>query len=157
MHVGGRGVGHPRVLTEVKPKKSNFSMINKTRMKNRTMYNTSHTAQPPLRGEAAGLKTPAASHLPLPYLGYVPWVKFKLFVHYSFIIVHHAKERCPGEVPGGPRGRIQIARGPSEKPIPGQKWDGTHRRSSFTKRNIFTTIRCLCKSCVLTWGIIHLE
>ena len=30
--------------------------------------------------------TPAASHRPLPYFGYVPWVKFKLFVHYSFII-----------------------------------------------------------------------
>ena len=40
----------------------------------------------PFRGEAAGLKTPAASHRPLPYFGYVPWVKFKLFVHYSFII-----------------------------------------------------------------------
>ena len=37
-------------------------------------------------GEAAGLRTPAASHRPLPYFGYVPWVKFKLFVHYSFII-----------------------------------------------------------------------
>ena len=36
--------------------------------------------------EAAGLRTPAASHRPLPYFGYVPWVKFKLFVHYSFII-----------------------------------------------------------------------
>ena len=40
----------------------------------------------PFRGEAAGLRTPAASHRPLPYFGYVPWVKFKLFVHYSFII-----------------------------------------------------------------------
>ena len=37
-------------------------------------------------GEAAGLRTPAASHRPLPYFGYVRWVKFKLFVHYSFII-----------------------------------------------------------------------
>ena len=32
------------------------------------------------------LRTPAASHRPLPYFGYVRWVKFKLFVHYSFII-----------------------------------------------------------------------
>ena len=40
----------------------------------------------PSPGEAAGLKTPAASHRPLPYFGYVPWVKFKLFVHYSFVI-----------------------------------------------------------------------
>ena len=117
------------------------------------MYNSFHTAQPPLRGEAAGLKTPAASHQPLPYLGYVPWVKFKLFVHHSFIIVHHAKERCPGEVPGGPRGRVQIARGPSEKPIPGQKWHGIHRRSSFTKRSVFTIVCLLCKSYVLTSGM----
>ena len=40
----------------------------------------------PSPGEAAGLRTPAASHRPLPYFGYVRWVKFKLFVHYSFII-----------------------------------------------------------------------
>ena len=40
----------------------------------------------PFRGEAAGLRTPAASHRPLPYLGCVPWLQFKLFVHYSFII-----------------------------------------------------------------------
>ena len=40
----------------------------------------------PFRGEAAGLRTPAASHRPLPYFGYVRWVKFKLFVRYSFII-----------------------------------------------------------------------
>ncbi len=39
----------------------------------------------PYRGEAAGLKTPAASHRPLPYFGYFRWVKFKLFVQYSFI------------------------------------------------------------------------
>ena len=32
------------------------------------------------------MRTPAASHRPLPYFGYVPWVKFQLFVHYSFII-----------------------------------------------------------------------
>ena len=32
------------------------------------------------------MRTPAASHRPLPYFGYVPWVKFKLFVHYSFIV-----------------------------------------------------------------------
>ena len=37
-------------------------------------------------GEAAGLRTPAASHRPLPYFGCVPWLKFKLFVHYSCII-----------------------------------------------------------------------
>ena len=37
-------------------------------------------------GEAAGLRTPAASHRPLPTLGYFRWVTFKLFVHYSFII-----------------------------------------------------------------------
>ena len=37
-------------------------------------------------GEAAGLRTPAASHRPLPTLGYFRWVMFKLFVHYSFII-----------------------------------------------------------------------
>ena len=37
-------------------------------------------------GEAAGLKTPAASHRPLPTLGDIRWVTFKLFVHYSFII-----------------------------------------------------------------------
>ena len=30
--------------------------------------------------------TPAASHRPLTYLGNVPWLRFKLFVHYSFII-----------------------------------------------------------------------
>ena len=30
--------------------------------------------------------TPAASQRPLPYFGYARWVKFKLFVHYSFII-----------------------------------------------------------------------
>ena len=39
-----------------------------------------------LPGEAAGLRTPAASHLPLPYFGLFRWVNFKLFVHYSFII-----------------------------------------------------------------------
>ena len=39
-----------------------------------------------LPGEAAGLRTPAASHRPLPTLGYFRWVTFKLFVHYSFII-----------------------------------------------------------------------
>ena len=39
----------------------------------------------PQRGEAAGLKTPAASHRPLTTLGYVLWVMFKLF-HYSLII-----------------------------------------------------------------------
>ena len=61
------------------------------------------------------------------------------------------------EVQGGPGGRARIARGPSDKPIPGQKWQGTHRRSSFTKRNVFTTVCRLCKSCVLTWGIVHLE
>ena len=61
------------------------------------------------------------------------------------------------EVQGGPGGRARIARGPSEKPIPGQKWHGTHRRSSFKKRNVFTTVCCLCKSCVLTQGIVHLE
>ena len=33
----------------------------------------------------AGLRTPAASHQPLPYFGYFRCVKFKLFVHYSFI------------------------------------------------------------------------
>ena len=55
-----------------------------------------HTA---LSGEAAGLKTPAASDRPLPSLGCVPVVTFKLFVHYSFIIrsssllfVHYANE-----------------------------------------------------------------
>ena len=37
-------------------------------------------------GEAAGLRTPAASHRPLPTLVYFRWVTFKLFVHYSFII-----------------------------------------------------------------------
>ena len=37
-------------------------------------------------GEAAGLRTPAASHRPLPTLGYFRWVTFKLFVHYAFII-----------------------------------------------------------------------
>ena len=37
-------------------------------------------------GEAAGLRTPAASHRPLPTLGYFRWVTFKLFVPYSFII-----------------------------------------------------------------------
>ena len=61
------------------------------------------------------------------------------------------------EVQGGPGGRARIARGPSEKPIPGQKSHGTHRRSSFTKRNVFTTVCRLCKSCVLTLGIVHLE
>ena len=51
------------------------------------MHNSFHTAQAaPQRGEAAGLRTPAASHLPLPSLGCVPVVTFKLFVHYSFII-----------------------------------------------------------------------
>ena len=40
----------------------------------------------PQAGSGRILKTPAASHRPLPYFGYVPWVKFKLFVHYSFII-----------------------------------------------------------------------
>ena len=52
-------------------------------MNNKAIHNSSHTALP---GEAAGLRTPAASHRPLPYFGYVRWVKFKLFVHYSFII-----------------------------------------------------------------------
>ncbi len=56
-----------------------------------------------------------------------------------------------------PGGRAQIARGSSEKPIPGQKSHGTHRRSSFKKRNIFRTVCCLCKSCVLTIGIAHLQ
>ena len=32
------------------------------------------------------LRTPAASHRPLPTLGYFRWVNFKLFVHFSFII-----------------------------------------------------------------------
>ena len=36
--------------------------------------------------EAAGLRTPAASHRPLPTLGYFRWVTFKLFVQYWFII-----------------------------------------------------------------------
>ena len=61
------------------------------------------------------------------------------------------------EVQGGPGGRARIARGPSEKPNPGQKCHGTHRRSSFTKQNVFTTLCRLCKSCVLTPGIVHLE
>ena len=47
------------------------------------MYNSSHT---PLPGEAAGLRTPAASHRPLPTLVYFRWLTFKLFVQYSFII-----------------------------------------------------------------------
>ena len=54
------------------------------------------------------------------------------------------------EVQGGPGGRARIARGPSEKPIPGQKWHGTHRRNSFKKRSVFTTVYRLCKSWVLT-------
>ncbi len=46
--------------------------------------NISHGVNP--SGEAAGLRTPAASHRPLPSLGCVRWVTFKLVVHYSFII-----------------------------------------------------------------------
>ena len=52
-------------------------------------------------GGAAGLlKTPAASHRPLPTLGDFRWVKFKLFVQYSFIIrslfVHSRARRKVG-------------------------------------------------------------
>ena len=46
-------------------------------------FESSHTA---LSREAAGLRTPAASHRPLPTLGYFRWVTFKLFVPYSFTI-----------------------------------------------------------------------
>ena len=52
-------------------------------MKKRAMYNSSHTALSGGSGriEDACGESPAAS-----YFGYVRWVKFKLFVHYSFII-----------------------------------------------------------------------
>ena len=50
-----------------------------------------HAAAPLEGGEAAGLRTPAASHLPLPLFGYVRWVKFKLFgmlgLTIAFVIV----------------------------------------------------------------------
>ena len=43
-------------------------------MNNRTIYNSFHTALP---GEAAGLRTPAASHRPLPKIGYqLAWDRF---------------------------------------------------------------------------------
>ena len=47
------------------------------------MCDSFHTA---LSGEAAGLKTPAARDRPLPSLGRIPVVTFKLFVQYSFVI-----------------------------------------------------------------------
>ena len=53
----------------------------------------------PFRGEAAGLRTPAASHRPLPYFGYVrrlssnySFIIRSSFVHSSFLFVHYAKE-----------------------------------------------------------------
>jgi hypothetical protein len=49
----------------------------------------------PFRKEAAGLRTPAASHRPLPTLGDFRWVKFKLFVQYSFIIRSLCKRSHP--------------------------------------------------------------
>ena len=58
-------------------------------MNNNSIHNSFHTAQP-APGEAAGLRTPAASHRPLPTLGYFRWVTFKLFVHYSLFFVHYS-------------------------------------------------------------------
>ena len=78
--VGGRGVGPLAVLTEGYTERNRF-IDGFFRIRPTTV---SHGPSP--RGEAAGLRTPAASHRPLPYFGYVRWVKFKLFVHYSFII-----------------------------------------------------------------------
>ena len=71
--VGGRGVGHPlyfpygstRDFEEIE---CNIPfMINKMSPRDFTRRSS---------GSAAGLRTPAASHRPLTYFGYVRWVKF---------------------------------------------------------------------------------